>query len=106
MKRLKLNLDEVFGVLLPSQEEVEIPRTPDWGKPTSPNWSEKTKIFSLGCHNAENSILSNMIASKTKSEPYGLNDFLDFAKSSQRMLIELINSILDKLLARLGGESK
>src|SRR3989304_4374125 len=95
MKRLKLSMDEVFGILQPlDYDEVETERTPDYGNVSNPNWNSKLKIFSLGLHNAKESTLSNMVAKKTSNSSLSLYDFLDFVKSQQRMFFDLISSII------------
>ena len=100
--RLKYSIDEVFGIMIPDEDEIETPRTPDFGSIRSPNWSEPTKIFQIGLHNSESSILSNMIAKKTKQDSLSLYDFLDFARSTQRMLMDFITQIIERLLDKIG----
>ena len=102
MPGLKYNIDEVFGIMIPDEEEVEVGRTPDFGSLSKgPNWNDQTKVFQLGMHNAENSILSNMIAKKTK-DSLSLYDFLDFARSTQRMMMEFLTTIIEKMLDKIG----
>jgi hypothetical protein len=102
MPGLKYNIDEVFGIMIPDEEEVEVGRTPDFGSLSKgPNWNDQTKVFQLGMHNAENSILSNMISSKMKKNAPSLYDFLDAIQSQQRLWMELITNIIDKILEKL-----
>lgn len=103
MAGIKLDIDEVFGIMIPDEEEVEVGRTPDFGSLSKgPNWNAQTKVFQLGMHNAENSILSNMIAKKTRQDSLSLYDFLDYARSTQRMLMDFISEIITKMLDKIG----
>jgi len=99
MNKERLTIDEVFGILSPSSDEIEISRTPDLGKISDPNWSSTIKKFSLGLQNDKETTLSNMIATKiNKNETYGLDYFLEHIQMTQKMLFTFILDIIDKLL--------
>lgn len=98
-KRLKLSLEEIFGILPVDEDEVEIERTPDLGNISSPNWDAPMKKFSLGLQNAKETVLSNMIAKKINNSPK-LSDYLDFITTSQNMLFEFIYKLIDRILQR------
>ena len=95
-----MTIEEVFGILPVSQDEVEIERTNDWGNITNPNWGGKMKEFSLGLQNSKETILSNMIAKKTNNnnEIGSLGIFLDFMQSSQQQMFDLIYRIIERIL--------
>ena len=96
--------DDVFDMISPSKTEVETPRTPDFSSLSKgPNWGSRIKIFSLGLHNASESTLSNMVASKTK-DSLSLYDFLDIMQSQQMMFMEFLTNIISQLLDKITGE--
>ncbi len=94
--RMSYTLDEVFGALPVSQDEVEIERTN--GTPLDPNWTGPMKKFSLGLSNARDTIASNMIAKKTASTSLSLSDFLDFINTTHMRLFDFIIHLIDKIL--------
>ena len=107
-KRMKYTMDEIFGVVPPSQQEVETPRTPNIGDIREPNWDGPMDQFHLGLQNAHESVLSNMIADKTKNS-FGISDFLNYVEISHTKLFEFILSVLEKItraLANLTKENK
>ena len=101
MNKERLTIDEVFGILSPSSDEIEISRTPDLGKISDPNWSSTIKKFSLGLQNDKETTLSNMIAKKiNKDETYGLSYFLDHMRISQELIFKFMLDIIDRLIAK------
>jgi len=96
MKRMKMSIEDIFGILPVDQDEIEIPRTNDLGNISDPNWSSPMKRFSLGLQNSKETILSNMIAKKTNNFNQ-LSPFLDYMISTQNMIFDLIYKLLDKI---------
>ena len=100
MKRMKLTMDEVFGMLPVDPDEVEIDRTNDWGNIREPNWTSPIKQFSLGLQNSKETVLSNMIAKKIGGNSVHLSDFLDYMTSSQSILFDFIYKLLDRIISK------
>jgi len=94
LSRKKLSFEEIFDIQKPPPGEVELERTENLDNMLDPGWNSPVERFNLALHNSDNSILSNMVASKTKSNTVEFSLVLALLNNQYSFIL----SLLDKLL--------